>query len=103
MPKDTSKAPKSPTEEGKKKKVTKAKKDKDPNAPKKGLSAFMIYSQENRARIKEENPNATFGEMGKLIGNAWKELSDEDKAEYLDKAAKDKERYESEMAEYKEK
>ncbi|KAJ3269404.1 Non-histone chromosomal protein 6 [Terramyces sp. JEL0728] len=101
MPKDTSKAPKSPTDEGKKKKTTKAK--KDPNAPKKGLSAFMIYSQENRPRIKEENPNATFGEMGKLLGNAWKELNEEDKAEYTDKAAKDKERYESEMAEYKEK
>ncbi|KAJ3260980.1 Non-histone chromosomal protein 6 [Boothiomyces macroporosus] len=78
MPKDTSKAPKSPTEEGKKKKGTKAK--KDPDAPKKPLSAFMIYSKENRQRIKEENPSATFGEMGKLIGNAWKELGEDDKA-----------------------
>ncbi|KAJ3008305.1 hypothetical protein HKX48_008657, partial [Thoreauomyces humboldtii] len=35
-------------------------KKKDPNAPKKALSGFMIFSQENRARIKEENPDATF-------------------------------------------
>jgi hypothetical protein len=42
-------------------KKTKAK--KDPNAPKKGLSAFMIYSKENRARIKEENPEASFGTL----------------------------------------
>ncbi|KAJ3301687.1 Non-histone chromosomal protein 6 [Kappamyces sp. JEL0829] len=53
--------PKSPVEEGKKvgKKAARAK--KDPNAPKKGLSAFMIFSQENRNKIKEENPEATFG------------------------------------------
>ncbi|KAJ3072069.1 Non-histone chromosomal protein 6 [Quaeritorhiza haematococci] len=38
------------------------KKKKDPNAPKKALSAFMIFSQENRKIVKEENPNASFGE-----------------------------------------
>jgi hypothetical protein len=61
----------------KKKQTTK--KEKDPNAPKKPLSAFMIFSSENRSRIKEENPDATFGEMGKLLGQKWKEMSEEDK------------------------
>jgi hypothetical protein len=58
----------------------KTKKEKDPNAPKKGLSAFMIFSSENRSRIKEENPEATFGEMGKLLGAKWREMSEDDKA-----------------------
>jgi len=26
--------------------------------------------------VKEENPNATFGEMGKLLGARWKEMDD---------------------------
>ncbi len=52
---------------------------KDPNAPKRGLSAFMIFSQENRSRIKEEHPTAKFGEMGKLLGQKWKEMSEDDK------------------------
>lgn len=30
--------------------------------------------------VKEENPNATFGEMGKLLGARWKEMDDNAKA-----------------------
>lgn len=37
------------------------KKKKDPNAPKRPLSAFMLFSQDKRASIKEENPDVTFG------------------------------------------
>jgi hypothetical protein len=61
------------------KKKAPAKKEKDPNAPKKGLSAFMIFSSENRSRIKEENPGASFGELGKLLGQKWREMNEEDK------------------------
>jgi HMG (high mobility group) box len=55
---------------------------KDPNAPKRALSAYMIFSQENRQKVKDENPKATFGEMGKLLGNKWKEMTDKDKEVY---------------------
>jgi hypothetical protein len=87
-------------------KKTKAK--KDPNAPKKPSSAFMIFSSENRAIKKEENPNATFGQLGKILGAAWNELSDEDKKVtdltqvYQDKYADLKEKYEQELAAYNE-
>ncbi|KAI8818951.1 putative nonhistone protein 6 [Fimicolochytrium jonesii] len=77
---------------------TKAK--KDPNAPKKPLSAFMIFSQENRPRIKEENPDATFGDLGKLLGAAWKEINPKDKALYEKKQEKAKQQYEVAIAEY---
>lgn len=62
-------------------KAPKAKKEKkDDGQPKKracwrraplthtALSAYMIFSQEERPRFKEENPDATFGELGKIIG-----------------------------------
>ena len=42
------------------KKATKAK--KDPNAPKRGLSAYMFFSQDAREKVKTENPSASFGE-----------------------------------------
>ena len=58
MPKEEK--PKVATE---KKKRTK----KDPNAPKKALSAFMIFSQENRSKIKEANPDASFGKSVRYI------------------------------------
>eukprot|EP00586_Coscinodiscus_wailesii_P018308 CAMPEP_0172493376 /NCGR_PEP_ID=MMETSP1066-20121228/24817_1 /TAXON_ID=671091 /ORGANISM="Coscinodiscus wailesii, Strain CCMP2513" /LENGTH=51 /DNA_ID=CAMNT_0013263535 /DNA_START=337 /DNA_END=489 /DNA_ORIENTATION=+ len=41
---------------------------KDPNAPKKNWTSFMFFSNAKRAEIKEENPDATFGELSKLIG-----------------------------------
>ena len=41
----------------------KGKKKKDPNAPKRGQSNFMFYSNEVRAKVKEENPDATFGQI----------------------------------------
>ncbi|CAO3642016.1 unnamed protein product [Cunninghamella blakesleeana] len=73
---------------------------KDPEAPKRGLSAYMIFSKENRERIKSENPDATFGQIGKLLGEAWKNLDDEGKQKYNKLAEDDKKRYENEKAEY---
>ena len=43
----------------------------------------------------------SFGEVAKLVGEAWKTVSGEDKAKYERMAAADKERYKREMANYK--
>ena len=48
-------------------KKKKKKKKKDPNAPKRGLSSFLLYSNANRSRIKEENPEAKFGDIVSLL------------------------------------
>jgi hypothetical protein len=40
-----------------------AKPKKDPNKPKRNMSAFFLYSNANRARIKEENPGIAFGKV----------------------------------------
>lgn len=47
-------------------KGTKAK--KDPNAPKRPLSAYMFFSQDQRATVKEDNPDASFGQS-RVPGN----------------------------------
>jgi len=39
------------------------KKKKDPNRPKRNMSAFFLYSNANRARVKEESPEAKFGDI----------------------------------------
>ena len=39
----------------------------------------MFFSQDWRERIKTENPDAGFGEVGKLLGAKWKELDEEEK------------------------
>lgn len=55
--------------------------------PKRALSGYMLYSQENRERIKECNPNATFGELGRLGGSEWKALNQEMKKAWNKRAA----------------
>lgn len=83
-------------------KKTKKRKKKDPNAPKRAMTAFMYFSNASRAKIKEDNPEMSFGDIGKMVGQKYKALSTEDRAIYDDKAAKDKERYKEQMANYSE-
>jgi len=78
----------------------KKKKKKDPNAPKKATSAYMFYMSQNRSRVKEENPDATFGELAKLVAAEFKQLSGEGLQKYKEMERKDKERYQREMASY---
>lgn len=37
------------------------KKKKDPLAPKRGLSAYMFFANEQRENVREENPGISFG------------------------------------------
>jgi len=89
-----------PKEAKRKTKETKVKRKKDPNAPKRGLSAYMFFANDNREKVREENPGIKFGEVGKILGEKWKELTDKEKVPYDKKAQQDKERYEAEKARY---
>lgn len=81
-----------------KKKKKKAK--KDPNKPKRNMSAFFLYSCANRASVKEKNPDATFGGLAKIISVEFKALSDKERKKWDKKAVKDKERYDEAMKVY---
>ncbi|KAF3911748.1 hypothetical protein AA313_de0205719 [Arthrobotrys entomopaga] len=76
------------------------KKKKDPNAPKRGLSAYMFFANEQRENVRSENPGIAFGQVGKVLGERWKALSDKQRAPYEAKAAADKQRYEDEKKAY---
>ncbi|KAI6042399.1 high mobility group box domain-containing protein [Pisolithus marmoratus] len=79
-------------------KGAKGSKSKAKGGPKRALSAYMFFSQDWRERIKTENPDAGFGEVGKLLGAKWKELSEDERKPYIEMAAKDKARAEEEKA-----
>jgi hypothetical protein len=72
----------------------------DPNAPKRGLSAYMFFANEQRENVREENPGISFGQVGKLLGERWKALNDKQRTPYEAKAAADKKRYEDEKQAY---
>ena len=56
----------------------------------------MFFSSAERERVKAENPEASFGELGKILGARWKEMDDAAREPYVAKAAEDKARYERE-------
>lgn len=72
----------------------------DPNAPKRGLSAYMFFANEQRENVREENPGVSFGQVGKILGERWKALSEKQRMPYEAKAAADKKRYEDEKQAY---
>ena len=77
-----------------KNKVPKKKKEKDPNAPKRGMSAYLFFCQEERDRLLKEKPGLSLTERSKELGKRWQEMSPEDKVKFQEKAAEDKKRYE---------
>ena len=63
----------------------------------------MFFNMETRPKVVEENPGIAFGEVGKKLGAMWKNLTEDEKQPYQEKAAADKKRYEREVAEDKDK
>jgi hypothetical protein len=74
---------------------------KDPNAPKRALSAFFIFSQEKRPEVSGGHPEWKVGQVAQELGRQWKSLTPEMKTKYDDMAATEKGRYEVEMRDYK--
>jgi hypothetical protein len=77
----------------------------------------MFFANEQRDTVREENPGISFGELdldisrstysdnlagqvGKVLGDKWKALSEKQREPYEKKAAADKKRYEEEKAKY---
>jgi len=69
---------------------------KDPNRVKKPLSAYLFFCQDKRKEIQENNPGKRMGDISKILGNMWKELTEIEKLKYNDQREEDVERYENE-------
>jgi len=77
------------------------KRAKDPNAPKRSLSAFFWFCNDERAAIKQTNPEFRVGDVAKELGKLWALVEPEVKRKYEAMAERDKARYEREMSAYK--
>ena len=79
-----------------------SKKKSDPNAPKRGKTAYIYFCSDKRAEAKEElGDDAKSTEVTALLAKMWKDLKeDDDRSEELEKynkmAADDKARYQDE-------
>ena len=68
----------------KKPKVTKRRKKRDPKEPKK-VTAYILFRKDKQASIKMQDPNATFGEVSKIVAAAWEALDPDNKAVYTNR------------------
>ncbi|XP_074150306.1 TOX high mobility group box family member 4 [Sminthopsis crassicaudata] len=88
-------------ESSKKQKTPKKKKKKDPNEPQKPVSAYALFFRDTQAAIKGQNPNATFGEVSKIVASMWDSLGEEQKQVYKRKTEAAKKEYLKALAAYK--
>nr|XP_061796790.1 TOX high mobility group box family member 3-like isoform X1 [Nerophis lumbriciformis] len=90
-----------PIDPTKKPKTPKKKKKKDPNEPQKPVSAYALFFRDTQAAIKGQNPNATFGEVSKIVASMWDGLGEEQKQVYKSKTEAAKKEYLKALAAYR--
>eukprot|EP00494_Astrolonche_serrata_P032830 UN33099 len=54
----------------------------DPNKPKRPSSSYFLFANDNRDAMTKKNPDATMTEIGKMLGEAWKNASQTVRSKY---------------------
>eukprot|EP00494_Astrolonche_serrata_P034330 UN34599 len=72
----------------------------DPNKPKQPFSSFLLFSNDKRESMMKKNDDASLQEIGKLLGEAWKNSSASIKAKYTKQHKKLKEKYDIDVEKY---
>ena len=80
--------------------TTSGKRRRDPNQPKRPMTAYFHFMQERRPIIQEQFPDMKLMDISKLLSEEWRNMSGEARAKYNELYQQDKERYAREMAEY---
>lgn len=70
------KTPEQEAKAEKKRKRAEKKANKDPNAPKRPASAYLMYQNEVRDQFKSSNPEVPYQDVLKMIGDSWKNLAE---------------------------
>jgi upstream-binding transcription factor len=74
---------------------------KDPNAPKKPRTSYILFCKENREQIKTDFPDLKGTSITKKLGDTWtNNMTNKDKEKYIKESEKDKKRYAKEMKKY---
>lgn len=71
---------------------------KDPDAPKRPMSAFLDYSKTFRAQVIHNHPHIKDNkEISKILGHLWRSASDAEKKPFVDKELIAREEYNEQM------
>lgn len=75
---------------------------KDPNAPKRPMSAFLAFSHARRAEVKSKNPGMNNAEISRVLAKMWKDASEDEKKDYIKQEYELRQKYLSEIAVWRE-
>eukprot|EP00058_Branchiostoma_floridae_P015233 XP_002600721.1 hypothetical protein BRAFLDRAFT_83463 [Branchiostoma floridae] len=64
---------------------------------KKPQSAYSFFIKDVRPTVCQENPEADFAEIARLIGQRWKQLTNQDRQRYEAMATRDQQRYQAHL------
>jgi len=73
----------------------------EPQKPKAPLSGYFLFLGKYRPKVKAENPGATIGEIGKILGKQWSTLAEEEKTTFTSTAAEAKAKYQEKIIAWK--
>ena len=79
------------------------KKPRDPNAPKRPMSAFLAFANMRRAEVKADNPKCSNGELSRLLGCKWRELPETIRQKYRDAESASWMSYKEQMTDFRKK
>lgn len=79
------------------------KRHRDPNAPKRPMSAYLAFANSLRAEVKLLNPDCSNGEISKMLSQRWKTAPEDEKKKYKDEEAAKWSLYREEMVAWKKK
>ncbi|CAG0923330.1 unnamed protein product [Notodromas monacha] len=79
----------------------KKQKREDDGRPKRPPTAYFLWLNENREKIKSKNPGISVTELTKKAGEMWREMGPSDKKEHEAKQEELKKKYDAEMSEWK--
>merc|ERR1719473_1872715 len=74
---------------------------KDPNAPKRPGTAYILFCNDKRAQAKKDNPDASMTDLSKILGQIWKAAPESEKNVFKAQFVKKKAVYDAEMEVYK--
>eukprot|EP00494_Astrolonche_serrata_P023386 UN23644 len=72
----------------------------DPNKPKRVSSSYFLFANDNRDAIMKKNPDASMVEIGKMLGEAWKNASGTVRSKYEKQQISLKEKYDAAVEKY---
>lgn len=82
-------------------KVPAIKSSKDPNAPKRPMSAFLAYSNSKRSAVKRENPGLTNAEVSRVLASLWRNADEQEKKRFIDEEFALRQKYKTSIADWR--